>query len=94
MPVLNCNYKDHFHVLSGGQDTCLNKAFDAPNVLVSPTPRGTIGESIQFTENTSKAGEDTDLEDHHLCQGVEHPHPGSSTGISKAYCQRCATGGN
>lgn len=33
------------------------KAFDASNVLVSPIPWGTIGKSLQFSVDASKAGE-------------------------------------
>ena len=35
----------------------VGKAFDASNVLVSPIPWGTIGKSLQFTVDASKAGE-------------------------------------
>eukprot|EP00092_Neocalanus_flemingeri_P041721 GFUD01045442.1.p1 GENE.GFUD01045442.1~~GFUD01045442.1.p1 ORF type:complete len:1832 (+),score=552.65 GFUD01045442.1:1088-6583(+) len=35
----------------------VGKAFDAANVLVSPIPWGTIGKSLQFTVDASKAGE-------------------------------------
>ena len=35
----------------------VGKAYDASNVLVSPIPWGTIGKSLQFTVDASKAGE-------------------------------------
>jgi filamin len=35
----------------------IGKAYDSANVLVSPIPWGTIGKSLQFTVDASKAGE-------------------------------------